>query len=57
MTQADENTTVVVVGGGVAGLALGTFLLRSGIRCVVLEKNSRGYVEHRQRAGALDARG
>lgn len=57
MTQADENTTVVVVGGGVAGLALGTFLLRSGIGCVILEKHSREYVEHRQRAGALDARG
>ncbi|WP_409464708.1 4-hydroxybenzoate 3-monooxygenase [Amycolatopsis sp. GA6-003] len=57
MTQADEKTTVVVVGGGVAGLALGTFLLRSGIPCVVLEKNSREYVEQRQRAGSLDGRG
>ncbi len=57
MTQAHENTTVVVVGGGVAGLALGTFLLRSGIGCVILEKHSREYVEHRQRAGSLDARG
>lgn len=57
MTQADEKTTVVVVGGGVAGLALGIFLLRSGIPCVVLEKNSREYVEQRQRAGSLDGRG
>jgi 4-hydroxybenzoate 3-monooxygenase len=57
MTQADENTTVVIVGGGVAGLALGTFLLRSGIGCVILEKHSREHVENRQRAGALDARG
>ncbi|MTD54060.1 4-hydroxybenzoate 3-monooxygenase [Amycolatopsis pithecellobii] len=57
MTQADESTTVVVVGGGVAGLALGTFLLRSGIGCVILEKHSRDYVENRQRAGALDAGG
>jgi 4-hydroxybenzoate 3-monooxygenase len=57
MTQAYENTTVVVVGGGVAGLALGNFLLRSGIRCTILEKHSREYVEHRQRAGALNARG
>nr|WP_246412481.1 FAD-dependent monooxygenase [Amycolatopsis dendrobii] len=57
MTQADAKTTVAVVGGGVAGLALGTFLLRSGIPCVVLEKNSREYVEQRQRAGSLDSRG
>ncbi|HYQ62057.1 4-hydroxybenzoate 3-monooxygenase [Actinophytocola sp.] len=57
MTQADEHATVVIVGGGVAGLALGTFLLRSGIGCVILEKHSREYVENRQRAGALDARG
>jgi 4-hydroxybenzoate 3-monooxygenase len=57
MTQSDEHATVVIVGGGVAGLALGTFLLRSGIGCVILEKHSREHVEHRQRAGALDARG
>lgn len=57
MTQANENTTMVIVGGGVAGLALGTFLLRSGIECVIVEKHSREYVENRQRAGALDARG
>jgi p-hydroxybenzoate 3-monooxygenase len=57
MTKTDENTTVVVVGGGVAGLALGNFLLRSGIGCIVLEKHSREHVENRQRAGSLDARG
>lgn len=57
MAQANGKTTVVVVGGGVAGLALGTFLLRSGIPCTVLEKNSREHVEQRQRAGSLDGRG
>jgi p-hydroxybenzoate 3-monooxygenase len=57
MTKTDENTTVVVVGGGVAGLALGNFLLRSGIGCTVLEKHSREHVETRQRAGSLDAQG
>jgi p-hydroxybenzoate 3-monooxygenase len=57
MVQADENTTVVIVGSGVAGLTVGNFLLRSGIDCVLLEKHSREYVENRQRAGALDARG
>jgi p-hydroxybenzoate 3-monooxygenase len=52
-----SKTDVVVVGGGIAGLALGNFLLRSGIDCIVLEKHSRAHVEQRQRAGALDGRG
>lgn len=57
MTNTEEHTTVAIVGGGVAGLALGNFLLRSGIGCVILEKHRREHVEHRQRAGSLDARG
>lgn len=57
MPHESEKTAVVIVGGGVAGLTLGTFLLRSGIPCVILEKRSREYVENRQRAGSLDARG
>jgi p-hydroxybenzoate 3-monooxygenase len=57
MTQENETAAVVIVGGGVAGLTLGTFLLRSGIQCVILEKRSREYVENRQRAGSLDASG
>ncbi|WP_030907826.1 4-hydroxybenzoate 3-monooxygenase [Streptomyces sp. NRRL F-5126] len=56
MSVTDENTTVVIVGSGVAGLALGNFLLRSGIDCVVLERHSREYVEQRQRAGVIDPR-
>ncbi|MFD0412490.1 4-hydroxybenzoate 3-monooxygenase [Streptomyces sp. NPDC127108] len=57
MAETDKDTTVVIVGGGVAGLALGNFLLREGVGCVVLEKHSRAYVEQRQRAGSLDADG
>ncbi|BBB00789.1 putative 4-hydroxybenzoate 3-monooxygenase [Actinacidiphila reveromycinica] len=57
MSTTTKDTTVVIVGGGVAGLALGTFLLRRGIGCVVLEKHSREHVEQRQRAGSLDAGG
>ncbi|WP_404197040.1 4-hydroxybenzoate 3-monooxygenase [Streptomyces tauricus] len=56
-TGTTENTTVVIVGAGVAGLTLGNFLLRNGIGCVVLEKHSRAYVEQRQRAGTIDAFG
>ncbi|MFF4484105.1 4-hydroxybenzoate 3-monooxygenase [Streptomyces sp. NPDC001520] len=57
MTDTGKDTTVVIVGGGVAGLALGNFLLQKGVGCIVLEKHSREYVEQRQRAGALDAGG
>jgi p-hydroxybenzoate 3-monooxygenase len=51
------ETSVVIVGAGVAGLTLGNFLVRSGIGCVILEKHSREYVEQRQRAGTIDSRG
>ena len=52
-----DNTTVVIVGAGVAGLTLGNFLLRHDIGCVIVEKHSRAYVEQRQRAGTIDTRG
>jgi p-hydroxybenzoate 3-monooxygenase len=52
-----EETTVVIVGAGVAGLTLGNFLRRNGIGCVILEKRSREYVEQRQRAGTIDSLG
>ncbi|MEV5942070.1 4-hydroxybenzoate 3-monooxygenase [Streptomyces sp. NPDC051994] len=57
MTTTGKDTSVVIVGGGVAGLALGNFLLRKGVGCIVLEKHSREHVEQRQRAGSLDVGG
>ncbi|MGN9788107.1 4-hydroxybenzoate 3-monooxygenase [Nonomuraea sp. ZG12] len=57
MTETRENTTVVIVGAGVAGLTLGNFLLRNGVDCIVLEKHPRAYVEQRQRAGTIDTFG
>ncbi|MGW0163516.1 4-hydroxybenzoate 3-monooxygenase [Mycobacterium sp. NPDC003323] len=57
MSEVSEDTTVVIVGAGVAGLTVGNFLLRNGISCVVLERRSREYVEKRQRAGTIDALG
>lgn len=57
MTESEEKTAVVIVGAGVAGLALGLILSREGIPCVILEKHERAYVEQRQRAGSLDASG
>lgn len=57
MNAAEHRTAVVVVGAGVAGLALGNMLLHNGIGCVILERHSREHVEQRQRAGALDGNG
>lgn len=51
-----EETKVVIIGAGVSGLALATFLQHSGVACVVLERRDRLYIEARQRAGVVDAR-
>ena len=52
-----EQTPVVIIGAGVAGLTLATFLRFSGVECVVLERRDRAYVQTvRQRAGVVDAR-
>ncbi len=51
-----ETTTVAIIGAGVSGLTLATFLQKSGIACVVLERRNRAHIEVRQRAGVVDAR-
>lgn len=56
MMGSMSKPTVAIVGAGVAGLALGNFLLRSGVPCVIYEKHTREYVEQRQRAGVIDSR-
>ena len=45
---------VVIVGAGPAGLLLGQLLHRAGVETVILERQSRGYVEARVRAGVLE---
>jgi p-hydroxybenzoate 3-monooxygenase len=51
-----EETKVAIIGAGVAGLTLATFLGKSGVNCVVLERRDRPYIEARQRAGVVEAR-
>jgi len=51
-----EETTVVIIGAGVSGLTLATFLQTSGVACIVFERRDRTYIEMRQRAGVVDAR-
>lgn len=55
--QKTEETKVVIIGAGVSGLTLATFLQKSGIACVILERRNRPYIETRQRAGVVEARG
>ena len=49
-----ERTQVGIVGAGPAGLVLGRLLELEGIESVILERQSREYVEQRQRAGILE---
>lgn len=51
---AVTRTEVAVVGAGPAGLTLANLLARQGIGCVVLEAESRTYIEHYARAGFLE---
>lgn len=51
------QTKVVIIGAGVAGLTLATLLTRSGVSCAVVERRDRAYIEQRNRAGVVEARG
>jgi p-hydroxybenzoate 3-monooxygenase len=48
------RTQVGIIGAGPAGLFLSHLLHRAGVDCVVLESQSRSYVEGRVRAGVLE---
>lgn len=48
------RTRVGIIGAGPAGLFLSHLLHRAGIDCVVVEGQSRAYVEGRVRAGVLE---
>ena len=49
-----ERTQVGIVGAGPAGLLLSHLLHLRGISSIIVEARSRGYVEHRVRAGVLE---
>ncbi|MGC0408329.1 p-hydroxybenzoate 3-monooxygenase [Streptomyces sp. SAI-195] len=46
--------SVVVVGAGPAGLTVGNILRAAGVDCLVLETETRAYVERRPRAGVIE---
>jgi p-hydroxybenzoate 3-monooxygenase len=52
--MAKDRTQVAIIGAGPSGLLLGHLLHRVGIDTVVLERQSRAYVEARIRAGVLE---
>jgi len=52
-----EHTTVAIIGAGVSGLTLATFLKKAGIACIIIERRDREYIQMRQRAGVVEARG
>jgi p-hydroxybenzoate 3-monooxygenase len=52
--MAAQRTQVAIVGAGPAGLLLGHLLHRAGVETIILERQSRGYVEARIRAGVLE---
>ncbi|MGW0841825.1 4-hydroxybenzoate 3-monooxygenase [Streptomyces sp. NPDC002787] len=49
-----ERTPVVIVGAGPAGLTVGNILRAAAVDCVVLEAESREFIERRPRAGFLE---
>ena len=48
------KTQVVILGAGPAGLLLSQILHQEGVQCVVIERQSRGHVLSRIRAGVLE---
>ncbi|MBW8795022.1 MAG: 4-hydroxybenzoate 3-monooxygenase [Streptomyces sp.] len=53
-SPSEERRTVVVVGAGPAGLTVGNILRAADVDCVVLETESRQFIETRPRAGVIE---
>src|SRR5689334_12365126 len=50
------HVPVLIIGAGPAGLVLSHLLAQANIPSLVIEDRSREYIEHRTRAGFLEAR-
>ncbi|MEV0173804.1 4-hydroxybenzoate 3-monooxygenase [Streptomyces sp. NPDC050803] len=53
-SRAAQRFPVVIVGAGPAGLTLGNILRAASVDCLVLETESRAFIEQRPRAGVLE---
>jgi len=54
MMSVTTRTQVGIVGAGPAGLLIGNLLLQAGVDCIIVEQQSRNYIEHRTRAGMIE---
>lgn len=52
--MSDAKVQVAIVGAGPSGLLLGRLLDLAGVSFVILERQTRAYVEARIRAGVLE---
>src|SRR5919205_2451076 len=53
-SQSAQPFPVVVVGAGPAGLTIGNILRAASVDCLVLEVETREFIERRPRAGVLE---
>lgn len=53
-SPSPHHTPVVIVGAGPAGLTVGNILRAASVDCVVLETESRAFIEQRPRAGVIE---
>ncbi|QBD82904.1 4-hydroxybenzoate 3-monooxygenase [Ktedonosporobacter rubrisoli] len=54
LENATTQTKVGIIGAGPVGLLIGNLLLQAGIACIIVEQQSRDYIEHRARAGLIE---
>jgi p-hydroxybenzoate 3-monooxygenase len=47
MNNALTRTQVGIIGAGPAGLLIGNLLLQAGVDCIIVEQQSRDYIERR----------